>query len=114
MKLDGSDLSSFSPDVTANNVSCVAIDSVSRYVYWGSQSASTIAVISLDGPTHYYRTILTSRNSTVASPVDLAVDPINGFVNLCPGADSRGWPRAARGGEGREKKGRREDPRVYL
>ena len=90
MKLDGSDLADFLPDTTMNNVSCIAVDSVSRYLYWGSQSASTIAVVSLDGPTHYYRTILTSRNSTVASPVDIALDPVNGFVTLCSLADLQG------------------------
>ena len=31
---------------------------------------------------HYRRVILTSSNSTVASPVDIAVDPVNGFVFL--------------------------------
>jgi len=76
VKLDGSGRVRF----PVNNASCIAVDSVSRYLYWGSLSWSTISVISLDGPMHYRRVILTSSNATVASPVDLAVDLINGFV----------------------------------
>ena len=82
VKLDGSNHSSFPPGGSVNSPSCLAVDRVSRYLYWGSQSSSTIAVISLDGPMHYRHAILTSSNSTVASPVDIAVDPIHGFVLL--------------------------------
>ena len=78
MKLDGSNQSAVWLGGPLNEPSCVAIDRVSRYLYWGSQSMSTIAVVSLDGPMHYRRVILT----TVASPVDIAVDSVNGFVLL--------------------------------
>ena len=81
VRLDGSNHSSFPAGRPVNDPSCIAVDRVQRYLYWGSQSTSTIAVVSLDGPMHYHHVILTSSNSTVASPVDIAVDPINGFVN---------------------------------
>jgi len=83
VKLDGSGLASFQSGRQMNDPSCVAVDRVSGYLYWGSASASTIAVISLSpGSMLYQRVILSSSNSTVASPVDLAVDPVHGFVSF--------------------------------
>jgi len=82
VKLDGSNHSSFPLHGSVNDPSCIAVDAVSRHLYYGSQSTSSIELISLDGPVHRRLVILTSSNSTVASPVDIAVDPINGSVLL--------------------------------
>jgi len=56
----------------------MAVDVVSRYLYWGSSSAASVGLVSLDGPVFYRRVILSSSNYAVASPVDMAVDPLNG------------------------------------
>ena len=81
VKLDGSNHSSFPPHGSVNDPSCIAVDSISRQLYYGSQSASSIGLVGLDGPVNHRLVILTSSNFTVASPVDIAVDPVNGCVS---------------------------------
>jgi len=83
VKLDGRNHSSFPARGSVINPSCIAVDSVSRHLYYGSQSTSSIELVSLDADPFLRRlVILTSNNYTVASPVDIAVDPINGFALL--------------------------------
>jgi hypothetical protein len=83
-KLDGSTRSEFVPSAFVNTPSCLAIDWISRCLYWGSETASTIEVIQLDGAEHYRRVLLAaSSGGVVANPMALAVDAVNGLDFKC-------------------------------
>ena len=80
VKFDGTNKTPVVPEAFLNTPSALAIDWVSRNLYWASKTASTIEVMSLDSPLHYRKVVLrhTGKDTGVASPVAMCVDPIRG------------------------------------
>jgi hypothetical protein len=66
------------------SVTCMAIDWISRCLFWADNTGASIQVIKLDGPVHYQKVLLAGAGKSdvsvrVANPSSLAVDPINGL-----------------------------------
>lgn len=80
VRFDGTNKTAVVPEAFVNTPTTLAIDWVSRNIYWASKKASTIEVMSLDSKQHYRRVVLrhTGNDTGVAAPVALCVDPIHG------------------------------------
>lgn len=85
-KLDGTSQSKFAPtNFLGTSLTSIAIDWISRCIFWADNSSSTIGVVKLDGPIYYQRALLAGGSSPdvsmrVSNPVSLAVDPVNGLA----------------------------------
>lgn len=82
--MDGSNRTEFAPLATSGGAYSVAVDWVSRNLFWGNVKTSTIEVIRLDGGENHRKVVLGSNNNAtgVSQPVAMAVDPVAGYVYL--------------------------------
>jgi hypothetical protein len=65
----------------------MAIDWLSRCLFWADGTAATINIIKLDGPVYYQKVLLAGAGNLdvsmrVANPTSLAVDPVNGLATV--------------------------------
>ncbi|CAG5126006.1 unnamed protein product, partial [Candidula unifasciata] len=82
IQVNGRNTSEFVPTAVIGSPNAIAIDWMSRNLYWANAAASLLEVMRLDGPVHYRRVLHSNqgRNRDVANPLSLCVDPGKGLL----------------------------------
>ena len=80
IQLNGQNVSEFVPTAIVGNPTSVAIDWLSRNIYWANAEAGVIEVMRLDGDQHYRKVLLgnTGHDTGIGYPLSICVDPIKG------------------------------------
>ena len=74
--------SDFLPTVFSGTPYALAVDWITRNLYWSDAESGTIEVISMDSDSHYRKILMSNRGRMIdcAKPVAIVLDPINGYV----------------------------------
>ncbi|KAK3083345.1 hypothetical protein FSP39_020255 [Pinctada imbricata] len=80
VSIDGGNTTYFNPASFSGNPRSVAIDGISRNLYWSDDDKGTIEVIRLDGNAKYHKILLSNsgRRNTCTKPVSIVLDPQRG------------------------------------
>ncbi|XP_041374759.1 low-density lipoprotein receptor-related protein 2-like [Gigantopelta aegis] len=80
IQLNGQNVSEFVPTAIVGTPTAVAIDWVSRNIYWANAEAGFIEVMRLDGKQHYRKVLLsnTGKDTGIGYPLSICLDPIKG------------------------------------
>lgn len=78
--MNGRNASEFVPTAVVGMPSAVAVDWMSRNLYWTNAQAGLIEVMRLDGDNHYRKVLLSNsgRRRDPAQPISIALDPARG------------------------------------
>ncbi|GFN87816.1 low-density lipoprotein receptor-related protein [Plakobranchus ocellatus] len=82
IQVNGRNTSEFVPTAVIGSPNAIAIDWMSRNLFWANAAAGLMEVMRLDGPEHYRRVLLSNngRHRDVANPISLCVDPTRGLL----------------------------------
>ncbi|XP_035827354.1 low-density lipoprotein receptor-related protein 2 [Aplysia californica] len=82
IQVNGRNTSEFVPTAVIGSPNAIAIDWMSRNLFWANAAAGLMEVMRLDGPEHYRRVLLSNngRRRDVANPLSLCVDPASGLL----------------------------------
>uniref|UniRef100_A0A2C9KAN0 EGF-like domain-containing protein n=1 Tax=Biomphalaria glabrata TaxID=6526 RepID=A0A2C9KAN0_BIOGL len=82
IQLNGRNTSEYVPTAVIGSPNAIAIDWMSRNLFWANAAAGLMEVMRLDGPEHFRRVLLSNngRRRDVANPLSLCVDPTKGLL----------------------------------
>ncbi|XP_059178824.1 low-density lipoprotein receptor-related protein 2-like isoform X2 [Physella acuta] len=82
IQLNGRNTSEFVPTAVIGSPNAIAIDWMSRNLFWANAAAGLMEVMRLDGKEHYRKVLLSNsgRRRDVANPLSLCVDPGRGLL----------------------------------
>ena len=80
IQVNGRNASEFVPTAVVGMPTGVAVDWMSRNLYWTNAKAGLIEVMRLDGDNHYRKVLLSNsgRRRDAAQPISIALDPLRG------------------------------------
>lgn len=80
IQVNGRNASEFVPTAVVGMPTAVAVDWISRNLYWTNAEAGLIEVMRLDGENHYRAILLSNsgRRRDVARPISICLDPTRG------------------------------------
>ncbi|KAK7507961.1 hypothetical protein BaRGS_00000926, partial [Batillaria attramentaria] len=82
IQVNGRNASEFVPTAVVGMPSAVAVDWMSRNLYWTNAKAGLIEVMRMDGDQHYRKVLLSNsgRRRDVARPISICLDPRRGML----------------------------------
>ncbi|XP_076440226.1 low-density lipoprotein receptor-related protein 2-like [Babylonia areolata] len=82
IQVNGRNASEFVPTAIVGIPSAVAVDWMSRNLYWTNAKAGLIEVMRLDGDNHYRKVLMTNsgRRRDPAQPISIVLDPGRGLL----------------------------------
>nr|XP_032807603.1 low-density lipoprotein receptor-related protein 2-like isoform X3 [Petromyzon marinus] len=98
VRTDGTERAEFAPAAALGVPAALALDRISRNLYFTNTQGLSIEVMRLDGAQRYRRTLITSTGDAAGTgrPVGIAVDPARGMLYWSDqGTDSGAAPKIA-------------------